>query len=58
MHMGKKLKVVVELELFREDPEGEEASRVLKDTPQEALVLMAGDYEFEVSGFVINGLVD
>jgi hypothetical protein len=61
--MLKRLRVYLDLELAEEDPEGEQATNVLREANNNKsdltnIVLFADEYEFAVSDLLVHGLVD
>jgi hypothetical protein len=60
--MLKRLRVYLDLELAEEDPEGEQATNVLREANNKSdltnIVLFADEYEFAVSDLLVHGLVD
>jgi hypothetical protein len=60
--MPKRLRVYLDLELAEEDPEGEQATNVLREANNKSdltnIVLFADEYEFAVSDLLVHGLVD
>jgi len=55
--MPKKLRVYLDLELAEEDPDGNNATELLKGTAKDMIWLSVGPAQFEVSDLYVYGWV-